>query len=276
MPSTPNDAMRVKRQELPRATARLVTSPRLQKSLAGAWFSATTAGRHRLRGDALLVRGRRHELAGADRRADLARKRADHAESGVVDPDRPDAGDRERLENLPDHVPARRDGDDVDLALAVLVRRVADDLPVEDRLVERHRDVVLSLEADGGLELVAVVDCGKAHRADRHPLVCDADADVARELLAGEELLDRLAERLRVGDLALAEDSGSERHDAAAHDLGRAVDAHFGRGDAAGLDVEADGGLYLLCGETSHVSWSGVIPCQHNRRHARDSLRAPP
>ena len=125
---------------------------------------------------------------------------------------------------------------------------MADDLPVEDGLVERHRDVVLGLEADCRLELVTVVDGGEAHRADRHPLVCDTHADVARKLLAGEELLDRLAERLRVGDLALAEDSGSEGHDAPAGHLGGAVDVHFGRGDAAGLDVEADGGLNLLRG----------------------------
>ena len=42
-------AMRVNRQELPRATARLVTSPRLQKSLAGAWFSTRRPPRPRVR-----------------------------------------------------------------------------------------------------------------------------------------------------------------------------------------------------------------------------------
>ena len=118
MPSMPNDAMRVKRQEVPRATARLVTSPRLQKSFAGAWFSATVGAPPV---GALLIRGSRHELAGADRRADLAGESADHAERGMVDPDRPNAGDRERLEHLDDHVPARRDRDHVHLAFPVLV-----------------------------------------------------------------------------------------------------------------------------------------------------------
>ena len=135
-------------------------------------------------GDPVLVSGRGDELARADGRSDLARERADHAEGGVVDADRPDARDRERLEKLADHVPASRDRDDVDLALAVLVRGVADDLPVEDGLVERHRNVVLGLEADGGLELVAVVDRGQAHRADGDALVGDADPHLAAELLA--------------------------------------------------------------------------------------------
>ena len=103
----------------------------------------------------------------------------------------------ERVEKLGDHVPAGRNRDDVDLALAVLVRGVADDLPVEDRLVERHRNVVLGLEADGGLELVPVVDGRKSHRTNGDALVRNADPHLAAELLPGEQLLDRLAECLR-------------------------------------------------------------------------------
>ena len=93
---------------------------------------------------------------------------------------------------------------------------VADDLPVEYGLVERHRDVVLGLEADRRLELVAVLDRRQAQRANGDALVGDAQPDVAGELVLGEELLERSAQRLGVDDLALAEDPWRERHDAAA------------------------------------------------------------
>ena len=43
----------------------------------------------------------------------------------------------------------------------------------------------------------------------------------ARELVLGEELLERVRERLRVGDLALAKDAGIERGDPVAADRGR-------------------------------------------------------
>ena len=96
------------------------------------------------------------------------------------------------------------DGDYLDPALAVLALGVPDDLPVENRLLERHRDVILSLKADRGLELVAILDRRQPHAADGDPLVRDADPDVARELVLGEELLEGGAERLGIGDLALA------------------------------------------------------------------------
>ena len=50
-------------------------------------------------------------------------------------------------------------------------------------------------------------------RAHGDALVGDADAHVARELLLGEQVLDRLAEAPRVVDLALADDARRERRD---------------------------------------------------------------
>ena len=94
-------------------------------------------------------------------------------------PDRPQAGlARAPSSSGRDHVAARGDDDDVDAG----ARRsrsvaVADHLPVEHRLVERHRDVLLGLEADRVLELVGVLDRRQAQRAHGDPLVGDAEAD---------------------------------------------------------------------------------------------------
>jgi hypothetical protein len=95
----------------------------------------------------------------------------------VVDPDRTEAADPHRLHHLPQHVAAGGDRNDLDAALAALGLRVANHLPVHDGLLERHRDVVLGLEADRGLQLVAVLDCGQPHAAHGDPLVGDAETD---------------------------------------------------------------------------------------------------
>jgi hypothetical protein len=98
--------------------------------------------------------------------------------------------------------------DDVHLTLAFRAGRVADHLPVEHGLVERHRDVILSLEPDCGFELIGLLDRREAQRADRDALVGDPEPDIARELVLGEQLSERVSERLGVGHLAFAEHAG--------------------------------------------------------------------
>ena len=98
-----------------------------------------------------------HVLGGlgllAGERGKLRRgERADHGEGGEVDAlgAQPGAADGER-EAL-DHVAAGRDDDD---ALARALGRVddADRVEVEDGGVDRHRQVLLGVEAHGGREL---------------------------------------------------------------------------------------------------------------------------
>ena len=113
-------------------------------------------------------------------------------------------------------------------------------LPVEDGVLERHRDVVLSLKSDCGLELAAIGDRGQAKGSDDHALVGDPDPHSPRKLVLGEELLDRLAERLLIGDLAVLSDARGEGANPRFADRDAAVDAHLGGGDAVRLDVEAD------------------------------------
>ena len=56
---------------------------------------------------------------------------------------------------------------------------VAGDLVVEHGLVERHRDRLGRLEADGGVALLLVLDARKLDHADDDLLVRDAEAHVA-------------------------------------------------------------------------------------------------
>ena len=126
------------------------------------------------------------------------------------------------------------------------------DLPVEDGLVERHGDVVLGLEANRGLELGRVVDARQAQRAHCHALVGDAEPDVLRKLVRGEQLLDRARELVGLVDLAVPEHAGGERRHAVGSDGRPSVRAKLGGGDARGLDVEADDALWLALSCRDH------------------------
>ena len=116
----------------------------------------------------------------------------------------------------------------------------AERLPVEDRLVHRHRDVVGRLHLDGGGERLLVLERRQVERADDDPLVGDPEPDPVRELVLGEEGLQRLRQRGDVGDLAVAQDAGAEGSDGAALERQRPVDGDLGGGDVAGIEVEAD------------------------------------
>ena len=173
---------------------------------------------------------------------------ADHPEGREVDADRLEPRAADRLDEGGDHVAAGGDDDDVDLRRrALLGGDAADHLMLEHRLVERHRDLLLGLEADRRLELLGVLDRRQAQRADDDPLVADAEPHPLGELVLGEERLQRLGEGVGVGDLALVEGARRRAGSIAAGDhLRRAVDRDLGRGDAAGLDVETDDGAGLL------------------------------
>ena len=64
-------------------------------------------------------------------------------------------------------------------SVSVTARR----LPVQDGLVERHRQRVLRLEAHGGVELLALGADGQLDGADDDLLVGDADAHAAVQAL---------------------------------------------------------------------------------------------
>ena len=166
-------------------------------------------------------------------------------ESREVDALELQAGVAGGADDAVDHLAADRDDDH---ALALLALRVDDPperLEVEDRLVHRHRDVIRRLDADGRGERLRVVDRRKVERAHDDALVGDAQAHAARQVVLGEQRLERLGEGLRVGDLAVADDARAQMRDRAAGDGDRAVDAHLGGGDVARVELEPDDGGLL-------------------------------
>ena len=131
---------------------------------------------------------------------------------------------------------------------ALLGRDAADDLVLEHRLVERHRHLLLGLEADGRVHLLRVLDRRQPQRADDDPLVADPEPHLLGELVLGEERLQRLGEacprrRPRPRGRRRARAARSPPRRSARMPL--TVD--LGRGDAAGLDVEAATAVFSPC-----------------------------
>ena len=165
-------------------------------------------------------------------------QRADHRERREVDADRPQAGLASGVEQALDHVAPRGDDDD---ARPRAVRRLDDTQRVmlEHGLLERHRDVVGSLEADRGVDLLGALERRKVEGAHHDALVGDAQAHALAELVLGEQVTERGGERLDVDDLAVTDDAGGERRGGGALDLHLAR-ARLDGSHVAGLDVEAD------------------------------------
>ena len=111
---------------------------------------------------------------------------------------------------------------------------------VEDRVVERHRHLVLGLEAHRGGEFLVVGDRRQLERAQHRALVGDADAHALAQACVAEQLAQRLAERLLVEHLALAHRVGRQRQRAARSATIAPLTVRLHGGDEAGLDVQAD------------------------------------
>src|SRR5262249_25546054 len=73
-------------------------------------------------------------------------------------------------------------------------------------------------------QLLLVVDAGDLERADAYAVVGDAQPDaLLRQVVRGEELLQRLRERVRVAELAADDDPRLERRARGLQQLGGAV-----------------------------------------------------
>jgi hypothetical protein len=182
-------------------------------------------------------------------------ERADHREGREVDALGAQAGGADRGDEVGDHVaPGGDEQEPLQAGLGAL-----DDLErlvVDDRLVDRHRQLVGRVEADGRRELLGVAQVGQLQRADDDLLVGDADADpLAEALVVAEEGAQGVAERRAVDHLAVADDAGLEGRERGRLHIDAAVDGDLRDGDAAGVDVHADEVLDAL----GHVL-SGEIP----------------
>ena len=107
---------------------------------------------------------------------------ADHREGGEVDQlglEPGLAGDREQVL---DGVAAGAHDDDAHPAAFAVVDTL-EHVVVEHRLLERHRKLLLRLEADRGLELLLVVDRRQLEHAERDLLAGDAEPDALGQVV---------------------------------------------------------------------------------------------
>ena len=126
---------------------------------------------------------------------------------------------------------------------------LGDDLVVEDGLVERHRQLVLGLEADRGVELVGIFDQRQVHHPHRDALVGDAEANLLGQLVLAEQRAQRRGHGLGVDDLAVVDGPRRQVADRPARDARRAVAAQFHGGDTPGFNVQAYNRARLFCRE---------------------------
>ncbi len=166
-------------------------------------------------------------------------QRADQCERREIDALGPQPGLAHGAQQTLDHLALR--GHD-DHALARLAGRIDDPQRVEVQggLRERHRDLILSLEAHRRRELLAIGDRRQLEHAQHGALVGEPDAHPLAETALREQVAQRVAERALVEHLALAQRVGRQgRADGALHRDG-SVDVRLHGRDVARLDVQAD------------------------------------
>ncbi len=168
-------------------------------------------------------------------------ERAQQGECLEVDPDDLQAGASARLQVAIDDLTVGDDEEDALPRGAVLALALVEDDVVEHGLVERDRKNLLGAEADRVLELLLVPDSVDLEDAHADPVVRDAEPNAAlRKLVELEEALERVAQRIRVADLARDDEAGLERLTERVDQLGRAVVDDVCGCDLGGADLEAD------------------------------------
>jgi hypothetical protein len=167
-------------------------------------------------------------------------QRADHREGGEVDALGLEAGRPQSGQDALDHLAACRDEQDAQ-APAGLVFDDVELVVVEDGVVERHRKLVLRLEAHRRVDLLVVLQVREVDHADDDLLVGESDADpLVEALVRAVQGAQRFGQAIDVGDFAVADDPRLERREGGVLDTQAAVDRNGGGHDAGGVDVEAD------------------------------------
>ena len=168
-------------------------------------------------------------------------ERAQQGERLEVDPDDLQAGAPARLQVAIDDLAVGDDEEDALPGRAVLALALVEDDVVEHGLVERDRKNLLGAEADRVLELLLVRDAVDLEDAHADPVVRDTEPNAAlRKLVELEEALERVAQRIRVADLAGDDEAGLERLAERVDQLGSAVVDDLCGCDLGGADLEAD------------------------------------
>ena len=168
-------------------------------------------------------------------------ERAQQRERLEVDPDDLQARPATRLQVAIDDLAVGDDEEDALPLGPVLAHLLVEDDVVEHGLVERDREDLLGAEADRVLELLRVRDAVDLEDAHADAVVGDAEPDAPlRKLVQLEEALERVAERIRVADLARDDEAGLERLAEDLDQLGSAVVHDLRGGELRGTDLETD------------------------------------
>jgi hypothetical protein len=183
---------------------------------------------------------------------------ADHREGREVDALGLQARGAQRGQDALDHLAACGDQQHAKAPPGLVLDDV-ELMVIEHRVLERHRKLVLRVEAHRGVDLLAVLEEREVDDADDDLLVGQADANALVQPPVGAiERAQRLGEALDVGDFAVADDALLEWGDGGVLDAKAAVDRNGGGDDASGVDVEADEVLGALGhGEIESGCWGG-------------------
>ena len=158
-----------------------------------------------------------------------------------VDPDQLDSGLLAGGRVAVDRLAVGGNDEDAAVDLAGLVDRLAQNVIVENSLVERDRDGLVGAEANRVRELPVVLDAGDLEGADADAVRRDAEADAAaRQPVLREELVERARERRHRTNLAGNDDPGREILPSELENVRRAVVRDSRRRELCRADLEAD------------------------------------
>ena len=129
-----------------------------------------------------------------------------------IDPDQLQLRDPARLDVVVDRLAVRSRENDAARQRPGVVDRLADHVVVEHRLIDRDRERLVGAEPHRVAELAIVFDSLDVQCSDADAVRADAEANAtARQLVLGEEPVERLAERRHVTNLAGDDDAGRQR-----------------------------------------------------------------
>ena len=171
------------------------------------------------------VLGRRHVQRPHDR------------ECGKIDDLRIEAGLARGRQKVVDRLAARCDHQHSH-ARALSVVEALEHAVIEHGLLERHRQLLLRLEANGGVELLLALDVGQLDDAYDDLLAGDAETHDLRQAVVTEEGPQLLGETVHVGDLTFVEQPGRQRAGGSALQRRPTASREFCGSHEAGLDVE--------------------------------------
>jgi hypothetical protein len=121
---------------------------------------------------------------------------------------------------------------------------------VEHGLIERHRELFLRFETDGGLEFLCAFDRRQLEHPHHDSLIRNTETNAAGELALGEEDLQVIGETIDVDDLTVVKQPRLEDAGGGFRQRETLAVGELCRGDESRLDVQAHNWFFAV--EKSH------------------------